>query len=164
MERKRLDEQIASKGVRLTAQRRAVIASLQEADVHLDAATLLERARQRNPNIDRATVYRTLELLKKLGLIDELDLMHLEGEKHYFEAKSVRGHFHLACFTCGAIVEYTSSTFEQLKQEITSEHGFEIQVVRLEVGGQCEKCRRLPRDSQLSESGEHTPRAVSQKA
>jgi hypothetical protein len=46
-----------------------------------------------------------------------------------------------------------------LKQEITSEHGFEIQVVRLEVGGQCEKCRQLPPDSRLRKSGERMPPA-----
>ncbi len=87
-------------------------------DAHLDAASLLSRARQRDPKIDRATVYRTLELLKRLGLIDELDLMHLNGEKHYYEVKTQKDHLHLACFRCGEIEEFDSPTFQRLKREI----------------------------------------------
>src|SRR5271155_5202527 len=78
--RRSLLDEVAARGIRLTPQRRALIQVIQDAREHLDAGSLLERARQREPNIDRATVYRTLELLKKLRLIDELDLMHLNGE------------------------------------------------------------------------------------
>ena len=94
--------QVEAQGIRLTAQRRALIETIQEATSHLDAASLLSLARKRDPKIDRATVYRTIELLKRLGLIDELDLMHLEGEKHYYEVKTRKDHLHLACFRCGA--------------------------------------------------------------
>src|SRR5579871_6408540 len=119
LERRSLIEELNAKGVRLTAQRRALIEVIQEAKEHLDAASLLALARQREPGIDRATVYRTIELLKKLRLIDELDLMHLEGEKHYYEAKTNIDHVHLACFECGRIEEYTSPMFERLKAEIS---------------------------------------------
>ena len=76
--RRELLNQVEARGVRLTAQRRALIETIQEATTHLDAASLLKLARERDPKINRATVYRTIELLKKLGMIDELDLMHLE--------------------------------------------------------------------------------------
>ena len=83
-----------------------------------DAAALLRIARQQDPAIDRATVYRTIALLKNRGLIDELDLMHIEGEKHYYEAKTSRDHCHMACFRCGAVMEYASSTrFRETKDE-----------------------------------------------
>jgi hypothetical protein len=72
----RLDA-LAETGVRLTAQRRAFVEVFQESREHLDAATLLEKARERQPNIDRATAYQTVELLRKLRLIDELD--HASG-------------------------------------------------------------------------------------
>ena len=62
----------------------------QDAEEHVDAAALLELARRRDPQINRATAYRTLSVLKKLRLIDELDLMHLQGEKQYFEPRTVR--------------------------------------------------------------------------
>lgn len=131
---------VEAQGIRLTAQRRALIETIQDATSHLDAASLLELARKRDPNIDRATVYRTIELLKRLGMIDELDLMHLNGEKHYYEVKTQKDHLHLACFECGAIEEFASPTFERLKREIAEKNDFEIQVMRLEVGGLCSRC------------------------
>jgi Fur family transcriptional regulator, ferric uptake regulator len=139
-ERRALLDELASKGVRLTAQRRALIEVIQDASDHLDAGSLLELARKRAPNLDRATVYRTIELLKRLRLIDELDLMHLEGEKHYYEVKTKRDHIHLACFRCRRIEEFTSPLFEEMKAEITTKAGFTIRITRLEVGGRCRTC------------------------
>ncbi len=106
----------------------------------MDVATLLEQAKKRDSQIDRATVYRTVELLKKLRLIDELDLMHLNGEKHFYEAKTTVDHVHLACFQCGRIEEFTSPLFERLKAEISTQNTFQIRVIRLEVGGLCGEC------------------------
>lgn len=140
LKRHDLLNEVEMHGIRLTAQRRALIETIQEATSHLDAASLLDLARKRDPNIDRATVYRTIELLKRLGMIDELDLMHLNGEKHYYEVKTQKDHLHLACFRCGEIVEFTSSAFERLKREIGIKNNFDIQVMRLEVGGLCKRC------------------------
>ena len=66
LERRALLDELVSKGIRVTAQRRALIEVIQEAREHLDAGALLELARKREPNINRATVYRTIEILKKL--------------------------------------------------------------------------------------------------
>ena len=140
-----LMEELIARGVRITAQRRLLVGIMQDASRHLDAAGLLRVARQHDPDIDRATVYRTIALLKDSGLIDELDLMHIEGEKHYYEAKTSRDHCHMACFQCGAIMEYASSTFEKLKDEMAKQSGFQIRVVRLEVGGLCKSCCRTSR-------------------
>jgi Fur family transcriptional regulator, ferric uptake regulator len=140
-ERRTLLDELANKGIRLTSQRRVLVDIIQMADRHLDAASLLELARKKEPNIDRATVYRTIELLKKLRLIDELDLMHLQGEKHYYEVKTRHDHVHLACFQCGRIEEFSSVLYEQLKTEIASKAGFELRVARLEIGGRCRSCR-----------------------
>lgn len=138
--RRELLNQVISRGIRLTAQRRALIETIQKATTHLDAATLLKEARERDPNINRATVYRTIELLKKLGMIDELDLMHLDGEKHYYEVRTEQDHLHLACFACGRIIEFATPSFERLKCEIAAKAEFIVQVVRLEVGGLCSDC------------------------
>jgi Fur family transcriptional regulator, ferric uptake regulator len=140
LQRCQLLSEVEARGIRLTAQRRALIETIQEATSHLDAESLLKLARIRDPNIDRATVYRTIELLKRLGMIDELDLMHLNGEKHYYEVKTEKDHLHLACFDCGKIQEFVSPTFERLKREIGATNNFEIQVIRLEVGGRCSAC------------------------
>jgi Fur family ferric uptake transcriptional regulator len=143
LERCSLLQELAARGIRMTAQRRLLVTLIQESPKHLDAATLLELARKRDSEIDRATVYRTLGLLKKLRLVEELDLMHLEGEKHFYEARTNRDHLHLACFRCGAIIEYASEGFDALKQEIARKHGFAINVIRLEVGGVCQDCSRV---------------------
>src|SRR6202012_935894 len=140
LKRRELLEAAADAGVRMTSQRRALIETIQEAPGHLDAAGLLDLARRRDPNIDRATVYRTIDLLKRLGLIDELDLMHLNGEKHYYEVRTQKDHLHLACFQCGTIVEFATPTFERLKQEIAARNAFTVEAIRLEVGGRCNKC------------------------
>jgi Fur family ferric uptake transcriptional regulator len=141
-------QELVSQGVRITAQRKVLIETIQEAKGHIDALTLLAMARKRDASIDRATVYRTIDLLKKRGLIDELDLMHLTGEKHFYEVKTQRDHLHLACFQCGRIEELTTPLFDRLKGEMSRQSGFEIQVVRLEVGGLCKACakdhRRAP--------------------
>jgi Fur family transcriptional regulator, ferric uptake regulator len=137
-----LMKELRARGVRMTDQRRLLVGIIQDARRHLDAAALLEIARKQDPGIDRATVYRTIALLKDRGLIDELDLMHIEGKKHYYEAKTNRDHSHMACFKCGAIVEYTSASFEKLKREMADQIEFQIRVVRLEVGGFCKRCRK----------------------
>lgn len=132
---------LTERGVRMTAQRRAILSVIETAKKHLDAAQILRRARRLDPSIDRSTVYRTLNLLKRQGLIDELDLMHLDGEAHYYERKMNRDHIHLACLRCGRITEYVSDLFESLKGQIQRECDYEIVVARLEVGGYCSKCR-----------------------
>jgi Fur family transcriptional regulator, ferric uptake regulator len=137
-----LMKELVARGVRITAQRRLLVKIMQDSPRHLDAAKLLAIAKQRDPRIDRATVYRTIAMLKDHGLIDELDLMHLEGEKHYYEAKTSRDHCHMACFRCGAIIEYASPAFEKLKSEMARQSDFQIRVVRLEVGGFCRRCRK----------------------
>ncbi len=141
-------KQLVARGVRMTAQRRLLVQIIQDSPRHLDAAALLRLAKQRDPEIDRATVYRTIGLLKVLGLIDELDLMHIEGEKHYYEVKTNKDHSHLACFQCGSIVEYASSGFEALKKDMARRSGFQISVIRLEAGGYCNKCRKVASDAQ----------------
>ena len=146
-ERRSLLDELSAKGVRLTKQRRILLEVIQEATEHLDAAKLLELARKREPQIDRATVYRTIELLKTHRLIDELDLMHLQGEKHFYEVKTRCDHFHLACFQCGRIEEFSSELFEVLKNEISTQIGFDIRVVRLEAGGRCRSCRKQAIDT-----------------
>jgi Fur family transcriptional regulator, ferric uptake regulator len=154
LERRDLLDELAARGIRLTAQRRALVETIQEANRHLDADSLLKLARRRGQKIDRATVYRTIELLKRLRLIDELDLMHLEGEKHYYEVRTRRDHIHLACFSCGRIEEFINPIFERLKTQISQEAGFRIRVARLEVGGACRSCVATESTSNQTEDAE----------
>jgi len=140
LERRSLLQELTLRGVRITDQRRILLETIQESDRHLDAATLLALARRRDRQINRATVYRTIELLKKLRLIEELDLVNVNGGKHYLEAKTTVDRLRLACFKCGRIEDFTSPLLERWKAEISRLRGFQIQIVRLEVGGWCSKC------------------------
>jgi Fur family transcriptional regulator, ferric uptake regulator len=88
------------------------------------------------------TVYRTLDLLKRNGLIDELDLLHLRGGQHFYESRGPRDHIHVACLGCGKVREFESTLYEKLMKQIETDCGIKISVTRTEVGGYCEKCRK----------------------
>ena len=133
--------QLEARGVRLTRQRRTILNIIETATRHLDAGQILLKARRVQPEIDRVTVYRTLGLLKRHGLVDELDLMHLEGEKHFYERKTPREHLHMTCLRCGGVAEFESRLFDKLKQQVESECRFRILVARMEMGGYCASCR-----------------------
>ena len=137
----RLQSALISRGLRLTHQRRIILSIVETAKQHLDAAEILRQARRIDPGIDRVTVYRTLNLLKRHGLVDELDLMHMQGEKHYYERRPQRDHIHMACLKCGKIMEMESDLFDRLKGQIQRDCRFQIVVSRLEIGGYCADCR-----------------------
>ncbi len=138
----RLQAQLSGRGIRMTDQRRAILSVVETAKKHLDAGQILRRAQKLDASVDRSTVYRTLELLKRHGMVDELDLMHLKGEGHYYERKLGRDHIHMACLRCGKITEFVSERFDALKSQLEQECRFHILVARLEVGGYCSACRR----------------------
>jgi Fur family ferric uptake transcriptional regulator len=138
-----LQAQLAQRGVRLTGQRRAILSVIETAKKHLDASQILRQAQRTDASVDRSTVYRTLGLLKRHGLIDELDLMHIKGEGHYYERKLLgRDHIHMTCLRCGKITEFVSEIFDSLKQQMEQDCRFHIVVARLEIGGYCAACRR----------------------
>ena len=141
-QRPNLVDGMRARGLRLTPQRRLLAELLEGAEKHLDADAVLERAQRQDPTIHRATVYRTLHRLKKLGLIDELDLMHVSGERHYYEVRPRAFHIHLVCLACKGVQEPSGPFWEDLKRKVERETGFKPEVVRLEMGGYCKRCRR----------------------
>ena len=140
--RPKLLEGMRARGLRMTAQRRVVADLLDRAEEHLDAEGVLERARQQDPTIHRATVYRTLNRLKKLGLVDELDLMHVSGERHYYEVRPSTLHIHLVCTACKGVDEPSETFWDELKRRVEQENGFRPEVVRIEMAGVCSSCQR----------------------
>jgi|SRR5437868_14988705 len=140
-----LQAELMSRGLRLTRQRRTILGIVETAKQHLDANEILREARKLDPGIDRVTVYRTLNLLKHHGLVDELDLMHMQGEKHFYERRPQRDHIHMACLRCGKISEFESDLFDRLKGQIQRDCAFQIVVSRLEVGGYCADCQAAAR-------------------
>jgi Fur family transcriptional regulator, ferric uptake regulator len=136
-----LQRELGVRRIRLTRQRRVVLQVMESASRHMDAEEILSLAQQIDAGITRVTVYRTLDLLKRHGLIDELDLLHLRGHRHYYESHGPRDHIHVACVGCGKVREVESPLYEELKQQISRDCAIEITVARTEIGGLCEDCR-----------------------
>ena len=137
----KLRSALEGRGVRLTRQRRVLLEVMDQAERHLSADAILERAQKIDPNVHRVTVYRTLEMLKRLGLLDELDLLHIHGHRHYYESHGPRDHIHVACLRCGKVREVESDLYEQMKRQIERDTGVKITVTRTEIGGYCDSCR-----------------------
>lgn len=135
-------DRMRDRGLRLTWQRRLLAHLLDTADTHLDAEAVYVLAKRRDPRIHRATVYRTLATLKRFGLIDELDLMHVSGDRHYYEVRPSEFHIHLVCMKCGAVQEPGGPFWQELKRRVHEETGFQPEIVRLEMGGRCLRCQR----------------------
>lgn len=136
-----LQAELMARGIRLTRQRRTILSVMETAKQHLEASQILRHAKKIDPRVNRVTVYRTLGLLKRHGLVDELDLLHLKGDKHFYERHPRRDHLHVACLRCGKIHEFESDLFDRLKGQVERDLTFHIVVTRMEVGGYCAKCR-----------------------
>lgn len=134
-------DRMQARGLRVTHQRRLLAELLESAQEHLDAEEVYRRARRRDPEIHRATIYRTLNTLKKLGLVDELDLMHVNGDRHYYEIRPRTLHIHLVCMTCGDVQEPGGRFWDELKSRVQRENGFLPDTVRVEMGGRCKVCQ-----------------------
>src|SRR5262249_30634964 len=132
-----LHEALSTRGLRMTRQRKVILQVMDDADQHLDVDQILERAQKIDPDIHLVTVYRTVDLLKKQGLIDELDLLHLRGDRHYYETHGPRDHIHVACLKCGKVREFESRLYEQLKSQIEHDFKMKVKLARTEVGGYC---------------------------
>jgi Fe2+ or Zn2+ uptake regulation protein len=120
---------------RLTSQRKVLLKLIQEQGGYLDAAELYRRAQILQSRISLSTVYRALELFKKLGLVEE----HRFEESHrHYEAKPLTKHYHLVCLQCGKILEFQSLLTEELEEEISQKKRFTV--ITAQIQGYCESC------------------------
>ena len=124
---------------RVTGQRRLLLEIIRAQGEHLDAEKLYRLARQQYPRINRSTVYRTMRLLRDLGLVDEV---HLGEDHHHYEIKAPVHHHHLICLRCGQVLEFSNPLAEELATEVARRNGFEIQEIRIDLTGYCADCRR----------------------
>jgi Fur family ferric uptake transcriptional regulator len=120
-----------------TTQRRLLLDLLKEADEHVDAKELYRRAGARDPSISPATVYRSLNLFKELGLIDE---RRLGKVRCYYEIKHPSEHQHLVCRGCGRVIEFESPLIRKLMDTVQEKYGFKATKVELYLEGCCQEC------------------------
>jgi Fur family ferric uptake transcriptional regulator len=144
------------KGVRLTRQRQILLELIDKSGQHLDAEKLFQMAKEKDPKLNRVTVYRTLKLLKEGGLVDELDLMHYGGDQHYYETRTKQEHAHVICLRCGRVEEFFGEPLQRLRRQIEAHFGFEILLARTEVGGYCSHCQAL-RAREFEEARDREP-------
>lgn len=130
---------LSSAGRRATSQRTLVLELIREANGHLDAPELYRLARERDPHISLSTVYRTLSMLKKMGLVNEL---HFDEEHHHYEVKPPAEHFHLLCLGCGRVIEFESSLTGRLKATLAARHSFVITSTAIDLAGYCPECQK----------------------
>src|SRR4051794_11747289 len=134
---------VKERGMRLTRQRQILLELIDQSGEHLDAESLYNLARARDPKLNRVTVYRTLRMLKEGGLVDELDLMHLNGDQHFYETKLKQDHAHVICLRCGKVEEFFGESLQKLHTQVQEAFGFQMSKARTEIGGYCVHCQRV---------------------
>jgi Fur family ferric uptake transcriptional regulator len=138
-----IKDSLRQRGVRLTRQRQILLDLIDKSGQHLDADRLYLLAKEQDPKINRVTVYRTLKMLKEGGLVDELDLMHVGGEGHYYETRMKEEHAHVICLRCAKVEEFFGEPLQKLRRQVESHFGFQVVLARTEVGGYCAHCQVL---------------------
>lgn len=123
----------------LTTQRRLLLELIREADGHIDAKELYRRASSKDESVSPATVYRSLNLFKQLGLVDE---RRLGKVRCYYEIKQTLGHQHLVCQGCGKVIEFDSPLIRKVVDKVQREHGFKVTKAELYLEGYCEHCEQ----------------------
>jgi Fur family ferric uptake transcriptional regulator len=136
-------DSLKQRGVRLTRQRQILLDLIDKSGRHLDADQLYLLAKEQDPKLNRVTVYRTLKMLKESGLVDELDLMHIGGDQHFYETRMKQEHAHVICLRCGKVEEFFGEPLQKLRRQVEAHFGFQVVLARTEVGGYCSHCQAL---------------------
>ena len=137
---KSLQDALRSAGRRLTSQRRLILQVLEESDGHLDADALYDRVRARAPDVSLATVYRTLAVLREIGLVEE----HRLGEDHgHYEAVRQEPHYHFTCLRCGKVIEFDTRLVAQIEQALCEQEGVRVTGAHLHISGYCAQCKDI---------------------
>ncbi len=137
----------------VTSQRERVAEVVLDSIGHLSVEDIEQQLRQKGLRIGKATVYRTLDILARSGMISERDFG--EGFRRYERVPGHPHHEHLICMHCGKVVEFTNDKLEKMKSVIAEEYGFTHHHHRLDIYGLCRECQHagasLPAPSPQSE-------------
>lgn len=125
-------------GLRITSQRALILEIIRRGQGHLDADEVYRRARERKPRISLSTVYRTLQTLKKLGLIDEV---HIDETHHHYEIKTSTEHHHLVCLGCGRVIEFSYPLVQSIEKTVAEVKGYKITGGEVRIEGYCTDCQ-----------------------
>ncbi len=135
--RQRAENIIRSSGHHLTPQRLFVLELLETSDGHISAEEIHSRVRLRYPRLHISTIYRTLEMLSRLGLATETDLG--DGKLRY-HLHDKGYHHHLICEKCGRVEELDEAILAPLKAALRRKHRFRADLRHLAIFGRCQGC------------------------
>src|SRR5699024_5904 len=139
----RIKKQLHAQSYKLTPQREATVKDLLEREEdHLSAEEIYLLVKDKAPEIGLATVYRTLELLLELEVVDKSNFgdgvsrydLRKEGAEHF--------HHHLVCIECGSVEEIVDDLLGEVEKIVESEWGFLVKDHRLTFHGLCRQCQQ----------------------
>lgn len=128
--------ELRARGGRVTGARRALLSALLSADGHLTADELATQVQAALPDVHLSTIYRCLDALEQLGMVDHVHLGHGRAVYHLTDDP----HQHLVCEACGAVIEVPDSTFSDLSQQLRTRYGFALRPNHFAVLGRCAAC------------------------
>lgn len=129
---------IRQRGLRLTPQRKLILNIIRQAGGHLTIEQIYRHARERNPRLNLATVYRNLDVLCDLRLVVAADI---GGGTWVYESAGEQPHHHLVCRSCGDIARIEHSELVELFQQIDHRYHFTIDMDHMALFGLCARCR-----------------------
>ncbi len=129
-------DHLRAEGVRLTDARRVVVEALIDADAHPTADTVARLAAERDPSLHRSTVYRTLDALAELGVIDHVHLGHSGAVYHFVDD----GDLHVVCQSCEAVVHVDPEVLDAAAAAIVERTGFVLDPGHFALPATCPTC------------------------
>jgi Fe2+ or Zn2+ uptake regulation protein len=130
---------LKDQGYKLTGQRRIIIEVFEECPAHYTAQEVFEKVKSQNPNINFSTVYRNLELLCKIGVINKLNI---SDRISHFELAHNEHHHHVICLKCGDMQSIDMCPYGEIKVSDLEELGFVPVKHKFEIYGYCKKCNK----------------------
>jgi Fe2+ or Zn2+ uptake regulation protein len=127
---------IRSSGGRVTSARRAILQALIDHPGHATAEEITAAVQARQPDVHESTVYRFLEELERLGVVDHAHLGHGAAVYHFADD----AHHHLVCERCGAVVEVPDRMLAPLRKRLRDDYGFDLRPRHFAVVGRCRAC------------------------
>jgi len=132
-------DQIRSRGLRWTPQRRLILDVLEATQGHVTGSELVERCRERDPDTTPSTVYRTLGVLEELGYLSH---SHSAAGREEFHVLPEAEHAHLQCRSCGRTWELDANDAAAVVRPVRRRFGFVADVGHLTISGQCADCTK----------------------
>jgi len=127
---------LRARGGRVTTCRRAILETFLGIGGHVTAEALTARVQDAQPDVHESTVYRFLDELERLGVVDHVHLGH--GPAVYHLASDA--HHHLVCDGCGVVVEVPESAFAEVRARLRDDFGFTLHPRHFAVTGRCHDC------------------------